>query len=84
MSSTLKISELGTAFPCVFFLLYPLKCDINVVIQKPHIIGMSSHDVLMMSCSLLAGNSAHAPGHLSRGSCSEWNPKAAALVTPLL
>ena len=45
---------------------------------------MSSHDALMMSCPLLAGKSVHAPGHLSRDSYSEWDARAAALVTALL
>ena len=34
--------------------------------------------------STLAGRSAHAPGHMSGGSHSEWNAKAAALVAPSL
>ena len=85
MGSTLEISELGTPSPHEFFLLYPQiwhKCDVNVIIQKPHIISMSLHDTLMMSCPLLVGKSAHLPGHLSGGSCSELNAKVDALITP--
>ena len=43
--------------------------------KKPHIIGTSLDDTHVMSYLLLAGKSAHAPGNLSRGSCSEWSAK---------
>ena len=36
----------------------------------------------MMSCPLLAGMSMHALGHWSGGSHSEWDTKAATLITP--
>ena len=54
----------------------------NVIIQKPHIIGTSPHDVLMMSYLLLAEKSVHVPGYLSRGSRSEQNAEANALIGP--
>ena len=38
----------------------------------------------MMSFPLLAGKSAHVPGHLSRGSHSEWDNRVATLVAPSL
>ena len=44
--------------------------------------GTSSHDALMMSCPLLAGMSAHAPGQLGGGSHSEQDARAATLVAP--
>ena len=86
VSSTLEISELANPSPYAFFLLYPQslhRCDVNVIIPNPHIIGTSSHDALMMSCPLLVGKSAHAPGHLNRGSYSEWNTEADTLIAPL-
>ena len=46
--------------------------------------GTSSHDAPMMSCPVLMGKSVHAPGHLIRGSCSEWDARVATLVTPSL
>ena len=39
--------------------------------EIPYIIGMSPHDTLMMSWSVLMGMSAHVPGQLSRSSHSE-------------
>ena len=75
MSSTLEISELGIPSPHAFIFLY---------IQKPHVIGTSLHNTPMMSCPLLAGKSAHAPGHLSGGSHSEQDTKVATLVAPSL
>ena len=58
----------GTPSPCAVFLLYPINPDINVIIQKAHIISTSSYDAPMTSCPLLAVKSTHAPGHLSKGS----------------
>ena len=68
-----------------FILLYPQpchNCDVNVIIQKPHIIRMSPDDVPMTSYLLLARKSAHVPSHLSGGSCSEQNSKVNTLITP--
>ena len=84
MSSTPKISELGTPSPMCSSFYIPQtwhKYYINVIIWKPHIISTSSYDAPMMSCTLLAGKSAHAPGHLIGDSRSEQNPEVDTLIT---
>ena len=52
--------------------------------KNPHVISASPDDTPMMSYLLLVGKSVHAPGHLSISSCSEWNTRANALISPQL
>ena len=68
----------GTPTLSCIFLLYPFNTDINVFIQNPPhhwditiLCQSSSYNALMTLWSVLVGMSAHAPGQLSSGSCSE-------------
>ena len=56
------------------------KCHHLKAPYEHNVITWCSDDVM----STFGGKSVHAPGHLSRGSCSEWDAKVAALVAPSL
>ena len=50
--------------------------------KSPMSISTSPDDALMTSYLILAGKSAHVPGHLSIGSHAVWNAKVIALIGP--